>query len=196
MDATDLKPPLLLLAMPQVDDPFFHKSVVLLLHHEDEGSVGFILNRPTGVKIKEILDDLEIPWAGEDEALAFFGGPVEPQQGTLIYHTDGEEDLDEDEGETTRVVFPGVALSQHVGDLKNLAEGPPESFRLLLGYAGWGEGQLVQEILRNDWLIAPPRLDLVFGHEPEEAWREALASVGVNADQLPAWTSSDHTAAN
>jgi len=193
MDSTELKTPLLLLAMPQVLDPFFHKSVVLLLHHQDEGSLGFILNRPTGVKIKEILDDLEIPWAGEQETLAFFGGPVEPRQGTLIYNVDEADTSEEDE--TTRVVFPGVALTQHVGDLKLLAEGPPESFRLILGYAGWGEGQLVQEILRNDWLIAPPRLDLVFGQEPEEAWRQALASMGVNADQLPSWTSNDDVAA-
>jgi putative transcriptional regulator len=194
MDSTELKPPLLLLAMPQVLDPFFHKSVILLLHHEDEGSLGFILNCPTDVKIKEILDDLEIPWAGEQETPAFFGGPVEPRQGTLIYNVDEAETTDQDE--TARVVFPGVALSQHVGDLKLLAEGPPESFRLLLGYAGWGEGQLVQEILRNDWLVAPPRLDLVFGQESEEAWREALASVGVNADQLSSWTNNDDMAAN
>ena len=61
----DLQTPLLLLAMPQVMDPFFHKSVVLLLHHQDEGSLGFIVNRPTGVKIAEILEDLEIPWLGD-----------------------------------------------------------------------------------------------------------------------------------
>ena len=197
MDTDELKTPLLLLAMPQVQDPFFQRSVVLLLHHQDEGSLGFIVNRPTEVKISEILDDLEIPWSGEDDAIAFFGGPVEPQQGTLIYHVSPEflppedDPKDEDDEATQRIVFPGVALSQHVGDLKSLAVEPPDSFRLLLGYAGWGEGQLVREILRNDWIIAPPRLDLIFNDDPGDMWESALASVGINPGQLPSWTRGD-----
>jgi putative transcriptional regulator len=190
MENAELKTPILLLAMPQVQDPFFHKSVVLLLEHQDEGSLGFIVNRPTQVKVSEILEDLEIPWAGQDGALAYFGGPVEPQQGTLLYRAEEAEEDDEDD-EASRIVFPGVALSQHVGDLKALAEHPPESLRLLLGYAGWGEGQLMTEILRNDWLVAPPNLDLIFG-EDGDVWNRAVASIGVNPEQLPSWTGGEN----
>lgn len=178
----DLQTPLLLLAMPQVMDPFFHKSVVLLLHHQDEGSLGFIVNRPTGVKIAEILEDLEIPWLGDEQALVFFGGPVEPQRGTLLYRDEGN-------GGAGNVVCPGVAWTQHVGDLESLAQEPPGSFRLLLGYAGWGEGQLVEEILRNDWLIAPVSEELIFNEQPDDVWRLALESVGIDPSQLPSWTS-------
>ncbi len=179
----DLKTPILLLAMPQVLDPFFYKSVVLLLQHQEEGSQGFIVNRPTGVKIGEILEDLEIPWLGDEGSLAFFGGPVQPQLGTLLFRDERPAD------ESTRFeICPGVALTQHLGDLESLAEEPPRSFRLLLGYAGWGDGQLVKEILRNDWITAPVTTELLFGDDPEEIWQLAMESVGINPASLPAWT--------
>ncbi len=182
-DSAPFETPILLLAMPQVMDPFFHKSVVLLLHHQDEGSLGFIVNRPTGVKISEILEDLEIPWLGDEATPAFFGGPVEPQLGTLLF-----EDDEAAPSKFHNVVSPGIVWTQHASELENLAGEPPSSFRLLLGYAGWGEGQLVEEILRNDWLTAPVRKELIFNEEPEEVWRLALESVGIDPAQLPAWT--------
>ena len=107
-DSADLQPPILLLAMPQVRDPFFHQSVVLLLHHQDEGSLGFIVNRPTGVKISEILEDLDMSWLGEASAPAFFGGPVEPQIGTLLFHSDPSTATTVASNE----VCPGVAWTQ------------------------------------------------------------------------------------
>ena len=186
MIEADLKVPILLLAMPQVLDPFFYKSVVLLLHHQDEGSQGFIVNRPTGVKVGEILEDLEIPWLGEDGSLAFFGGPVQPQLGTLLFC-----DEEAEAAKRRQEICPGVALTQHLGDLENLAEKPPADFRLLLGYAGWDTGQLMKEILRNDWMTAPVRTDLLFNEDPEEVWRLAMESVGVDPAQLPSWTPDD-----
>jgi putative transcriptional regulator len=195
-ESEDLKAPILLLAMPQVMDPFFYKSVVLLLQHQEEGSQGFIVNRPTGVKIAEILEDLEIPWLGDKGSLAFFGGPVQPQLGTLLF---SDEPLAADakgprgkrpERPLTRFeVCPGVALTQHLGDLESLAGEPPASFRLLLGYAGWGDGQLVKEILRNDWITAPVTTELLFNDDPDGVWQRAMESVGINPASLPAWTS-------
>jgi len=192
MIEADLKTPILLLAMPQVLDPFFHRSVILLLHHQDEGSQGFIVNRPTGVKVGEILEDLDIPWLGKDGTLAFFGGPVQPQLGTLLFR-----DQEPEEAGTRQEIHPGVALTQHLGDLETLAENPPSSFRLLLGYAGWDTGQLVNEIQRNDWMTAPVHSDLLFNEDPEDVWRLAMESVGVDPAQLPSWTPHDpETSAN
>jgi putative transcriptional regulator len=188
-ESDDLKTPILLLAMPQVMDPFFYKSVVLLLQHQEEGSQGFIVNRPTGVKIAEILEDLEIPWLGDEGSLAFFGGPVQPQLGTLLFSDEPAAGAEAPERPTTRFeVCPGVALTQHLGDLESLAGKPPASFRLLLGYAGWGDGQLVKEILRNDWITAPVTTELLFSDDPEDVWRRAMESVGVDPASLPAWT--------
>lgn len=184
---SDLTPPVLLMAMPQVLDPFFHRAVVLLVHHDEEGSVGFIVNRSTGIKVSEILKGLEVGWQGQEDEVAFFGGPVQPQVGTVLF---SPESLPEDEREASTEVLPGISLTQHVGDLSRLAVTPPERFRLILGYAGWGAGQLIEEILRNDWLTAPADGDLIFEPDPERIWDAALRSVGVDPAALPSWTPS------
>jgi putative transcriptional regulator len=198
-----LSTPVLLLAMPQVLDPFFHRSVVLLVRHEDEGSLGFIVNRPTGIKVNEILKGMEVQWQGREDVVAYFGGPVQPNLGTVLFGPSAPApagagaaaaaaaaaggDL---AGEATSEVLAGVSLTQHVGDLSRLAESPPERFRLFLGYAGWGAGQLIEEILRNDWLTAPARGDLIFAPDPDRVWSAALESVGVDPATLPSWTPS------
>lgn len=181
----DLEAPVLLLAMPQVLDPFFQHSVVLLLHHNEEGSVGFIVNRPTEIQLADILSGMEISWQGEAGDLAFFGGPVQSQMGTVMFSMAESELADRD---STTEVCPGILITQQLEDLGRLAENPPSSFRLFLGYAGWGAGQLVDEIVRNDWLMAPVQTELLFSDEPEVSWQRALESVGVDPETLPAWT--------
>ena len=184
VSGSDLTTPVLLMAMPQVLDPFFHRSVVLLLHHEEEGSFGFILNRPTGIKVSEILKGMDVGWSGRGEAVAYFGGPVQPNLGTVLFAPLVPDGGPED---TATEVLPGVALTQHIGDLSRLAEAPPDQFRLILGYAGWGEGQLMEEILRNDWLTAPASSELIFAPDPEQIWGAALRSVGIDPAVLPSW---------
>ncbi len=187
--AADLRAPVLLLAMPQVTDPYFHRCVVLLLHHDSEGSFGFVVNRPTEIRVAEILEGMELAWGGEESTMAYLGGPVQPQLGTVLY---ADQEVGVDLGEDgPQEVAPGLRMSHHVADLEALAVEPPPSFRLVLGYAGWGAGQLVQEILRNDWLTAPLDRALVFSGEPEDTWDRALRSVGVDPETLPAWTASD-----
>lgn len=181
----DLKTPVLLLAMPQVYDPFFARSVVLLVHHDEEGSFGLIVNRGTDILIRDILSGMEIDWQGDPEAVAHFGGPVRPQLGTILFTQDPEREAI---SEAVAEVAPGLAITQHVGDLTLLAAAPPDSFRLFLGYAGWGSSQLLEEILRNDWLIAPVTHELLFDVERAQVWEEALRSVGVDPATLPAWT--------
>jgi putative transcriptional regulator len=187
---SDLTTPILLMAMPQVADPYFHRSVVLLLHHEPEGSFGFIVNRATGIKVSEILKGMDVSWRGTDEAVAFFGGPVQPQLGTVLFAPvlpPGGNGAAGHEDDTATEIIPGLALTQHIGDLSKLAEHPPDEFRLLLGYAGWGEGQLMEEILRNDWLTAPATSELIFSADPERIWDAALHSVGIDPANLPSW---------
>jgi len=201
-DRTDseLRAPSLLIAMPQVLDPFFHKSVVLLIHQDEDGSFGLILNRKTALTLNEVLEGLEISWGGDAEAQAFFGGPVQPQIGTVLFPTTGADAADGGDGgplaglDATAECAPGIALTHHVSDLGKLAHHPPAGLRLFLGYAGWGAGQLVQEILRDDWLIAPVHEHLVFADEPDEVWEAALASVGVDPATLPSWSTRTEAA--
>jgi len=174
--------------MPQVQDPFFHHSVVLLLHHTDEGSFGFIVNRQTELPLEEILGAMDIAWKGFDDAVAFFGGPVQSQMGTVMFSLSLGEHFDLDGLEGLTEVGPGILISQQSEDLGRLATKPPMCFRLYLGYAGWGAGQLVDEIVRNDWLTAPVSNELLFSDQPEDVWEKALQSVGVDPSALPAWT--------
>ncbi len=186
-----LATPVLLVAMPQVLDPFFHRSVVLLVRHEDEGSLGFIVNRPTGIRVSEILKGMSVGWQGREDAVAHFGGPVQPQLGTVLFApVDGGDPAAAFQAEAAVEVADGVSLTQHVGDLSRLAEAPPERFRLFLGYAGWSGGQLIAEILRNDWLTAPARGDLIFAPDADRLWDAALEAVGVDPAALPSWTPS------
>lgn len=207
MPPVELSPPVFLLAMPQVQDPFFHRSVVLLLGHTEEGSFGFVVNRPTGLQLTEILQGMELEWRGDPEAEAFLGGPVQPEAGTVLFAAAPEGAADDlrapddpnadpesnDPGPLAadQEILPGVRLSQHQGDLETLSARPPHQFRLFLGYAGWGAGQLVSEILRNDWLTAPADRTLVFAAEPDTVWERALRSVGVDPTSLPAWTAPE-----
>jgi putative transcriptional regulator len=185
----------LLVAMPQVVDPFFHKSVVLLLHHDEQGSFGLIVNRTTGIQVAEILRGMEIPWAGPEDALAFFGGPVQPQLGTVLYAGATPRSPAAEAGSTE--IRPGLRMSQHVTELTALAGEPPGFFRLVLGYAGWGEGQLLDEILRNDWLPVPIAEELLVSTPAEELWAAALQSVEVDPATLPSWApEADEGSAN
>lgn len=184
----DLETPVLLLAMPQVVDPFFSRSVVLLLHHTDEGSLGFIINRPTEIQLHEILKGMEIAWNGASDALAFFGGPVQSQMGTVIFGSAAGVEVVAADGNGLTEICPGVLMTQQMEDLGKLALDPPARFRLYLGYAGWDAGQLVSEIMRNDWLTAPVRDRLLFCDHPDTVWEEALQSLGVDPAGLPAWT--------
>jgi putative transcriptional regulator len=178
----ELNPPLLLIAMPQVIDPFFHRSVVLLLEHGADGSVGLIVNRPTELTLERLLADLGLLWGGEGNEPAWFGGPVHPQVGTLLFGGTGEPGGDD---EQLVEVGEGLRLTQDARVIGRVAATAPEEFRLLVGSAGWSPGQLEQELGRNDWLIAPFAREIVFERDPDAAWTRALASIGVRPEALP-----------
>ena len=180
-DANDLGTPILLAAMPQVADPYFQRSVVLLLEHTEEGSFGFIINRPTELSLQQILEDTEVDWPADLDRFAYFGGPVQPQLGTVLFERAPEDEgaLD-DEGTT----LAGLGITQSLQDLRALAAEPPPAFRFFLGYSGWGAGQLMEEMMRNDWVTAPVDESLLFADDPEASWDLALRSIGIDPSAL------------
>ena len=187
----DLETPSLLIAMPQVLDPFFSRAVVLLAALEEGGeggSLGFVVNRPSQLKVDEVLRELDIEWLGGSDAPAFVGGPVQPEVGTVLLSLDGLTGLEAD-GITQ--IAPGVGATQNILALRTLARRAPDHMRLLLGHAGWAPGQLMQELTRSDWLTAPVEESIVFSREPKGAWSAALASLGIDPGALPSWTSGD-----
>jgi putative transcriptional regulator len=169
--------PSLLLAMPQLRDPNFSRSVVLLCEHGDQGALGFVVNRPTDVRASTAVA-LDRPLAVDSGLMLWTGGPVEPQRGFLL--------LGEDPGvaDSERIV-DGIHLTASVEVLRRLLEVQPAELerqraRLLLGYAGWSGGQLDAEITASAWLTAPADPDLVFNTPPDEMWERAIRSLGVD----------------
>ena len=177
--------PTLLIAMPQIQDPFFRRGVVLLVDHDEEGSFGFVVNRSTDLKVASVLSELKIDWGGNDEMPALLGGPVNPQLGTVLMPSNDAEGLGS--GQSLEIA-PGISITQNVESLRFLATHPPHGFRLILGYAGWSPGQLEEEIERHDWLTCPVDSDLVFSQQLEGLWDGALMLLGIRPGDLPEWT--------
>jgi putative transcriptional regulator len=188
-----LDPPVFLVAMPQVIDPFFNRSVVLLLEHSTEGTLGIIVNRPVDLTVQSALVELGIPWRGSADAHVYFGGPVQPNVGTALFGEGGGAEVD-----PARVakVSPGLRMAHDVTTLAALASAPPERFRLFLGYGGWSEGQLEEELARNDWLVVPFDPDLLFSSDGSFLWAAALEKIGVRPESLPSWTMPEEEKGN
>jgi putative transcriptional regulator len=169
--------PALLLAMPQLDDPNFRRAVVLLCQHTPDGAWGLVLNRPTGTTAAEAVR-LDPPLASDNGLELWTGGPVEPERGCLL--------LGEDPHDVEAVpICPGLFISGSATLLRRLLEGErPRRTRLLMGYAGWGPGQLDAELRESAWLISEVDLDLVFEVPPADMWEAAIRRLGAEPGSL------------
>jgi len=169
--------PTLLLAMPQLSDPNFKRSVVLLCQHGRDGAIGFVVNRPTDTRAATAVA-LDPPARSDSGLMLWTGGPVEPNRGFLLLGQDPGEGLGER-------IADGFHLTASLEVLRRLLESEPvaveqERCRLLLGYAGWGPGQLDSELAASAWLTAPIDTGLVFETPAEKMWERAIRSLGVD----------------
>lgn len=174
----------LLVAMPGIGDPRFERAVIYLCAHDDEHAMGLTLNRPVeGLTLPDLLSKLDIePVAGVPPDPVLLGGPVEKGRG-FVLHTD--DYLTED---GTLVVGDHIALTPTLEVLKAMAtrDHAPRRAVLALGYAGWGPGQLEQEVRENVWLVCPPDEELIFDADHEHKWSRALFTLGIDAGGLSA----------
>ncbi|MBX3478091.1 MAG: YqgE/AlgH family protein [Brevundimonas sp.] len=174
----------LLVAMPGIGDPRFEHAVILICAHGPDHAMGLRLDRPvSGVDLKAVLDrlDLAVPeTAPERQILA--GGPVERERG-FVLHTD-----DWVSPESSLAFGDGLAMTGTRDALVAMAdvEAGPDRALLVLGYAGWGEGQLEDELAENVWLMSDADLDLIFDADHDTKWARALARIGVDAGRLSA----------
>ena len=167
---------MLLVAMPGMPDPRFAHSVIYLCAHSPDGAMGLIVNRPAeNVTFPAVVDQLGIkPTPGCNDTPVHVGGPVEANRGFVLHSC--EYLL-----ETTLVIDEDFALTATVDVLRAIADGRGPRRRVLaLGYAGWAAGQLDAEIQANGWLIAPADPDIVFGHDNDAKWQQALQKIGVD----------------
>jgi putative transcriptional regulator len=169
--------PGLLIAMPQLVDPNFARAVVLMVAHGSDHSFGLVVNRVTRIGIREVLRPMGIEWAGTEDNLVWWGGPVMPRSGWVLHSGSPH-------AATALHICDGLYLSTSPDELRALAQDPPESLHFLMGYAGWAGGQLEGELAQGSWLTADVTAPLVFEHGPEEAWSAALHSIGVEPSTL------------
>jgi putative transcriptional regulator len=173
----------LLIAMPGMGDPRFDRSVILICAHSPDGAMGLIVNKPTpDLDFAGLLDRLDISRAPEGRDIrVLFGGPVERGRGFVLHSTDYPI------GPATMAVPGGYMMTATLDILEALAQGDgPDAAILALGYSGWGPGQLEEEILRNDWLLADAPADLVFSSDDGAKWVKALKTLGIDPLTLSA----------
>ena len=170
----------MLIAMPQMQDPRFSRTVVYICAHTAEGAMGLVVNRLfNALSFPDLLEQLNIkPTPICDQIRVHFGGPVEAGRGFVLHSTDYVQ-------ETTLLVDELVGLTATVDVLKAIAEGQgPRSSLLALGYAGWAAGQLDTEIRDNAWLNVSADEDLLFGEGIDDKWQRAIAKIGVDFSML------------
>ncbi|MGO4409513.1 MULTISPECIES: YqgE/AlgH family protein [unclassified Brevundimonas] len=175
----------LLVAMPGIDDDRFRHAVILICAHDDEHAMGLRLDQPApGVSLSDVLHKLDTPNADAmKDRSVLIGGPVERERG-FVLHTDdwtSEEDVTLTFGDGLAMTGTRDALSA----MTDAEDGPRQSI-LLLGYAGWGEGQLEEELSENVWLTADADSDLIFDGDYQTKWSRVLAGLGVDAARLSA----------
>ena len=170
----------LLVAMPQMLDERFAKSVIYLCAHTEDGAMGLVVNKLLeNIDFPDLLDQLDLsPAPGGDDIRVHFGGPVESGRGFVLHTSDYVQDA-------TMVIDDQIAMTATTDILRDIAEGDgPRNSLLALGYAGWGPGQLDTEIQANGWLSVAADDPLVFGTDPDTMWKGALAKMGIDVSML------------
>jgi putative transcriptional regulator len=158
----------LLVASPQLGDPNFARTVVLITEHGAEGAMGIVLNRPATTTVSEAAPELEeLVEAGDD---VYVGGPVQPSSVIVLAEWD-------EPGDATVPIFAGIGFVGAETDTEELARAVSRA-RVFAGFAGWGPGQLESELERDDWIIEPALPDDVFSLDPEGLWSDVLERKG------------------
>lgn len=183
----------LLCAVPQLQDPNFKRSVVLMLEHSIEGALGLVINNPLSNTVAEVSESLGLRWDGARDERVRLGGPVEPMRGWILHNV---RDWDCRAAE----ILPGVLLTTSLDPVEKGGGigGEGQDFLFLLGYAGWGAAQLEGEIAAGSWVAVPVATEgeadpesgigvgprWLFETEPEHMWTDALRSIGVDPARL------------
>jgi len=167
-----------LLAMPQLNDPWFSHSVCYICDHDENGSMGLVINKPLNMALEDIFSELDISGDGIPAQAVLQGGPVSPEQGFVLYQG-AESDMQNME------IAKNIHLTTSKDILQNIADGAgPENLIVCLGYAGWEAGQLEAEIAANSWLTIPADEDLLFHTPIKDLAQAAAKKLGVDINLI------------
>lgn len=170
----------LLLAMPNMTDPRFDRSVIYICSHDSSGAMGLVINEAfESLTFRGLLEQLEINTKHSEVAVTVHkGGPVEPGRGFILHSADYVQD-------STLIISERLALTATVDILTAIAEGRgPMHTLLALGYTGWSGGQLEEEICANSWLTAEADDEIIFNTELDQKWPRTMAMLGINIAML------------
>lgn len=166
-----------LIAMPQLLDPNFHQTVVLMLEHGEAGSMGLVINRPADLTFEDLGRSQELEVASRHVGSPLFvGGPVETYRGFVLHDVEGIEEKTE--------VLPGLFLSVTSDALALLLKAEAGTLRFCLGYAGWGPGQVEHELREGSWLFSEATRDGVLTADPEQIWSDVIKNMGIDPARL------------
>ena len=169
-----------LIAMPGMTDPFFARTVTYLCQHSDEGALGIIVNRPSELSLKDIMGQMNIELSDPELAdmPVYFGGPVHPERGFVLHEPIGE-------WSSTLKISDALWLTTSKDILEAISRGEgPRKILLALGYAGWGKGQLEEEIVQNSWLNAQADESIIFTRPAASRWKAAAELMGIDISLL------------
>ena len=167
----------LLIAMPGMADPRFDLSVVFICDHSDEGAMGLIVNKPTpDIDMSALLSQLSIENpAGLDGTKVRYGGPVEMGRGFVLHSPDYTSVV------TTLDVTPDLKMTATLDVLEDLGQGQgPERWLMMLGYAGWGPGQIEGELQDNAWLVCDANIAEIFTSQSDDLYEKCVAAMGID----------------
>lgn len=167
--------------MPAMEDDNFARSLVYVAEHNEDGALGIIINRPMDLSIKDLLERIDIPPktdAGFESAPVFFGGPVQTDRGFVLHRPLGA-------WQSSLRITSEIALTSSKDILLELAEkGQPKDVLISLGYAGWGAGQLEEELAQNGWLSVEADPRIIFDVDVSERLSAAIHLLGIDFTNL------------
>ncbi|GGY08566.1 YqgE/AlgH family protein [Paludibacterium paludis] len=169
-----------LIAMPNMADPLFARALVYLCEHGEHGAMGLIVNKPSGVALAQLFDQIDLPLdkSATGSRPVYFGGPVQPDRGFVLHTPVGD-------WQSSLTVSDDMALTTSKDILLAVSEDKgPERFLVTLGYSGWQSGQLEQEIAANAWLTVATDPSIIFEVPPEERYDKAMALLGFDPSLL------------
>lgn len=169
-----------LIAMPNLADPNFFHTVTYICEHNAEGAMGLVVNRPLELQFHELLEHLELETSDAELAnlTIYQGGPVQTERGFVLHNNEGQWDASIPV--TSKLA---VTMSQDIIEAIANGEGPSQ-YLITLGYAGWGDGQLEDELAANAWLNGPADASIIFDLPVEQRWTAAAAHLGVELSRL------------
>lgn len=166
--------------MPSLTDPNFEHAVIYICEHHVQGTVGLIINRPMQYPLSLVFEQMQIEPSKieNNQKPLLFGGPIQPERGFVIHRPIGG-------WRSSLSLRDDVTVTTSNDIIRAIAENKgPKDVLVTLGYSGWGENQLEEEVLKNTWLVCPFASELLYEVPFSERWEYAGSLIGVKMNQL------------